>query len=477
MRDFSLLRGPFTLRAVVLCTICVIADTTLVGACSPGAFDELRDGAGVLVAEAPDGYARSGFGSVLTSFGGPLDGVRVSRLAASAGADSQIRVYAAWTGTNVLLDPAAYDVCKDAGHCEPGAGASLTGVIGWLGGSLCVASGAPRSDRVLVRCDDSAAMSVTQVQPPPGTLGAEFGAALAGLPSGALLVGAPQGGTGGVGTVFLASDLGTTTELPFGAARGTGVTQVGAQLAAAPTSAGGALAAITASGGTRRRVIVVELDAAGTATLLACLEDTGSAFGSVVAVGVLVGGDDVPDVVVADDPGQLVRREEVRVYDGALLRAAGGACPAAVAPTIVACADTRGVACAGSGFGASLAIGDVDGDGDGDLAVGAPDATFRAVAQSGAVWLVPGDRTALDPAGADVLTDSEPVSSARLGASVAMVESRDAPPRSPPRLGDYARRSEVAAGAPGVAEVLVFLCSGLSGDGLSAGPLCIPAVM
>jgi hypothetical protein len=180
----------------------------------------------------------------------------------------------------------------------------------------------------------------------------------------------------------------------------------------------------------------------------------------VLAVGDVV-GDDTPDVVVGDDPASVLRREEVRVYDGAALLAAGGACPALVEPAVIACVDHRGVACAGSGFGTSLAMGDVDGDGDGDLAIGAPEATVEGEAQAGAVWLVPGNGDALEASGADVLTASTPEVSARLGASVAMLATR--------------ARSEVVAGAPGSAEVYVFGCSGLAGDGPSIGPRCIPA--
>lgn len=462
MRNDTLTRVLGALCGVALC------------ACNPTVFSDLEDDANILVAEAPDGYARGGFGSVIASYGGLLGGVPVSRLAASADADSQVRVYAAWTGTTIRIDPAAYDVCEDAGDCETGAGASLSGVRSWRGEGLCVAIGAPTSDIVLVRCEDSPTMAIERVNGPAGT---RFGASIAGLPSGDLLVGAPMGGTGGVGTVYLADALSGVTELSLSAARTTGVTRVGAQVAAAPTVGGGAIAAITASGSTQRRVIVVELDGAGTATLLACLDDTDTAFGAVVAVGD-IDGDGVPDVAVADDAGLPGRHEHVRIYDGADLRSMGGACvmPTPAPTQEVDCMTARGVLCPLSGFGTSLAIGDVDGDGDGDLAVGAPNATFNGVANSGAVWLIPGNGTTLDAAAADVLTDSEPALSSRLGTSVAMVETRENPepePSSPPLA--YQRRSEVAAGAPGAAQVFVFACSGLPGDGVTAGPRCIPA--
>jgi len=310
-------------------------------------------------------------------------------------------------------------------------------------------------------------MSIERVMGPSGS---RFGASVAGLPSGDLLVGAPMGGTGGA--VFRVSATGGVTELELAAARTSGVSRIGARLATSPVIGGGVIAAITATGGVQRRVIVAELDAAGTATLLGCLDDTNTAFGSVVAVGNLIGDDDVPDVVVGDDAALPARRESVRIYDGAALRAAGGACPAAVTPTIVSCVDTRGVACVGSGFGSSIAIGDIDGDRDGDLVVGAPEAEFDGVANAGAVWLFPGNATSIESSGADVLTDSEPETAARLGASVALIGTRaNALP-----TGGYAQRSEVAAGAPGSAEVFVFACSGLSGDGVTAGPRCIPAM-
>jgi len=467
----AVMRTPPALGAAALAW-----GTALFGACNPAAFDDLRDEAGIVVAEAPDGYARGGYGSVVASFSGVLGGMQVSRLAASAGADSQTRVYTAWTGSDLRMDPAAFDLCKDPGDCQAGAGESLSGLSSWRRQALCVATGAPASDLVLVRCEDSPSMSIESV---PGPSGTQFGASIA-VVGNLMFVGAPQanGGTGAVYAVNTATGV-VLPEIALPAAFTTGVTRIGTQIAAAPLPLGGSYLVITAPGTARRRVLVVELDDAGVATPRACLEDlddANPAFGSVVAVGTLVGFDNIPDVVIADDPSLPGRREEVRIYDGGLVGAASGECPASsFSYDILPCSDARGVACLDSGFGSSIAIGDVDGDGDGDLAIGAPEATFDGVSRSGAVWLVPGNGMTLESTGADVLTDSEPATSARLGTSVAMVETRTNP--MPPGLrGEYAQRSEVAAGAPGSAEVFVFACSGLAGDGVAAGPRCIPAM-
>ena len=466
-----------TSRLCALGAAALACGTALFAACNPAAFDELRDEAGIVVAEAPDGYARAGYGSVIASFTGVLGGVSVSRLAASAGADSQTRVYTAWTGSALQMDPAAYDLCKDPGDCEAGAGESLSGLTSWRGQALCVAVGGPASDLVLVRCEDSPSMSIERVMGPSGT---QFGASIA-VVGDLMFVGAPQanGGTGAVYAVNTATGV-VLPEIALPSAFTAGVTRIGTQIAAAALPLGGAFLVITAPGTARRRVLVVEVNADATvATPRACLEDlddANPAFGSVVAVGTLVGFDNVPDVVIADDPSLPSRREEVRIYDGGLVGAASGECPASsFSYDILPCTDARGVACLGSGFGSSIAIGDVDGDGDGDLAIGAPEATFDGVSRSGAVWLVPGNGMTLESTGADVLTDSEPATSARLGTSVAMVETRTNP-MSPGMRGEYAQRSEVAAGAPGSAEVFVFACSGLSGDGVTAGPRCIPAM-
>jgi hypothetical protein len=425
------------------------------GACDPTVFDALADDTGVRVAEVPGGYARAGYGSVVATYEGRVGEVPVTRLAASAGADSQVRVYTGWTGETIALEPAAYDTCLEATDCERGAGASLTGLPRWRDQPLCVAFGAPAASAVLLRCEGVTSDTIERLR---GPVDSRFGASIAALPGERLLVGAPFG----AGNVFVVdAAFGTRTiATALEAARADGVAEYGAVVAAGALPDGSALAAIAAPSGALRRVAVVSLDPMGEATLAACVEDAAGPFGEVLAVGDVV-GDDTPDLVIGDDPASVLRRDEVRVYDGAALLAAGGVCPAMVEPDVIACVDHRGVACAGSGFGTSLAIGDVDGDGDGDLAVGAPEATVEGEARAGAVWLVPGNGDALEATGADVLTASTPEVSARLGASVAMLATR--------------ARSEVVAGAPGSAEVYVFGCSGLAGDGPSIGPRCIPA--
>ncbi len=456
MRDATM-RGPSILRRAPLGLGAALA--LALGACDPTVFDRLSDDTGVRVAEVPDSYARAAYGAVVATFEGEVGGTRVTRLAASAGADSEVRVYAGWTGDAIALEPAVYDLCRDPADCEAGAGAALAGLPLWRGEALCGVVGAPGASAVLIRCESAASAGIERVMGPEG---GRFGASLAALPGGRLLVGAP----GTTGNVFVVDAFRGVRNLDADPARilapvrTPGVAGLGEHVAAAPLAGGGALAAVTAVDGEPRRVAVVELDAAGEGTLRACLEGASATFGSVIAVGDVV-GDGTPDLVVGDDPTRRERRDQVRVYDGAALLAADGTCPTPVEPMIVSCVDHRGVACAGSGFGSALAIGDVDGDGDGDLAVGAPEATFEGAAQSGAVWLIPGNGSALEASGADVLTASTPEPSARLGTSVAMLATRG--------------RHEVVAGSPGTAEVYVFACSGLAGDGPPVGPRCVPA--
>ncbi|QQR75344.1 MAG: FG-GAP repeat protein [Holophagales bacterium] len=59
-------------------------------------------------------------------------------------------------------------------------------------------------------------------------------------------------------------------------------------------------------------------------------------------------------------------------------------------------------------FGSSFAVGDFDGDGFDDLAIGAPNQTVGTLGGGGAIWILPGSVTGLDPASARRIDQSTP---------------------------------------------------------------------
>jgi hypothetical protein len=452
--------APSRLASARGVSVAAVVLAAVLHACDPTVFDDLRDDAPVRVVEAPGAYPRGGFGGTLTTWAATtMDGTPVARLAVGAGADTPTYVYAAWDGQGIALDPALARHCDEAGECELGAGAAMAGVPTWRGRRSCLALGAPTSSFILVRCEDMPEV----IERVAGPVSSEFGAAIAALPlgyaPGELLASAPLAGAGLTGAVYRVSAAGGVVPLDLSAGTVGGVSGLGEALVAAALPGGEALLAARARTGTGRRVVVARLDAAGAATVVSCL-DGPAGFGGAMALGD-VDADGTPDLVLGDAADLPSRAESVALYDGAALLAAGGCPGAPPAPRVLACQEARGVACAGSGFGASLAIGDLDGDGDGDLVVGAATATVRGASQAGAVFLIPTGAGGLpDPAMADALTASTPEASARLGAAVAVFRSRG--------------RDEVVAGAPGSDEVFVFPCSGLPGDGPEVGERCIP---
>jgi hypothetical protein len=216
------------------------------------------------------------------------------------------------------------------------------------------------------------------------------------------------------------------------------------------------------------------LRADGTADVRACIDDTAAGFGGALALGD-VDDDDQPDLVVGNGTA-AGRADEIRVYGSAGIPAAPE-CDGTwgMDPIVVPCpADLDGIDCAGSGFGSTLAVGDVNADGIDDVIAGAPFADVDGETDAGAVYVMPGAGAGPSSAGAVVLTHSSPVANDRVGTLVSAVATGLAT--------GLVRRVEPVASAPGStvggvgqATLLVFLCSGLPGDAPdTVGERCVP---
>lgn len=186
----------------------------------------------------------------------------------------------------------------------------------------------------------------------------------------------------------------------------------------------------------------------GAAEPWACLEGA-AGFGRTLASGEL-DGDDVEDLAIADDERvsliadlpnlpNLGFESCISPDDAAVSRLARVSCEA----------EGELSACAGSEYGASLAVFDSDGDGIGEVAVGAPDLTVRGVARAGAVFVYEADGSALRPAYA-----SDGAQGDNFGSSLAAV----------PQDG----REILAVGAPGTRRVYLHYCAGAASGELSA---------
>ncbi len=518
-------------RSVLL--LGVLSGAASLGACDaldPTSFDRDRETAEIVVEHNPGGgTGATGFGTVVYGFGTllpdlatPARTVRASRFAASAGAGGPYSVFAAFdervldarstTGLRVSAGPdARYNGCVAGLFCGIGSSVSFAATPVWhqdaattRAGCVIVPSGnaivdsrtGDHREQVQVRCEASS----TQIQPinvPVERV--EFGASATSLPAehplGAAIFGAP-GDSSGTGSLYRLDDYPLNgfvrVDLP-----GTPVSAGLGRTLASVALADGTI--LLATGGQGRPndplVVVITLDASGTTVVRACLRGQGTQYGSALAFGNF-DMDGTPDLVVGAGAwtNEIAATQHVdqpiALYSGSdLVSGHARGCedppstPLAPARRIDCLADPgAGFACAATtndtytGFGASLAAGDVNGDHHDDLIIGAPLSGVRA-AGAGVVVVLAGGTSfaALGATDHAILSYASVGTGAHLGASVSTVPGVD--------------RFEIVAGAPGASHVALFFCSGIHGDrpedfagmsgvthGCVIGPTAVPDV-
>jgi hypothetical protein len=472
----------------------------LVSACNWNTFDDITEKASVRVYEAPGGYNKSGYGNVMVGTRS-ADGA-TSSFITSAGGNAPIVYQDVWT-KNKLSGSGALR-CK-TGKCSKGdgVGSTLIPVPRWG-----VKTPNPQHDCVLapgvpyayMLCQTNLSTSqnyeldLKDVMVPKA--GIRF--AGAGLPAGHALGVALLSAFSTVnaskqklnGTLYFQRDF-VGTNVPPNVRLDIKNPDTGNTFADSSAQDYGYAVAVHADGQklliaisqpAQNRVIVatydpaikvpvdIEDDVSATQSYRtkarACIKSPDSSvkgFGKVLAMGD-INDDGVPEIFAGIDPqtGENGQKQYLVMFPGTGLpdeAAADTTCPDWDHPGIeVKCG---GAACANSGFGASIAIGDVDGDMIGDLLVGAPRTSQHGIKEAGTIWIYPGDDKSerLDTARATNVYATGQAADGHLGTTVVALHTRD--------------RDEPVGGAPGSDEIYMFMCTKLESE-YKPTSLCLP---
>jgi FG-GAP repeat len=496
-----------------------IVSLLLLAGCNPGSFDEYLDTAPIRVGAAPDKFNGPSYGHTMVTLRGQLDGKPVSRVVAAgtfASRDTRLVFTRAYDDGKIsestFLRCAGTLDCKDTSDI----GTTLIPFESWglnSGGQgerhICVYAPANATQPAIqgsaalggngyVACENTNSIqhftlgpAITDVRGDGGTLVFSGFGLPPEHPLGVVMLGvysvnSRNSAEARSGGLYLQADnvfseqqsmvvvpFLTPVQLedpatgePFSAAPD--AADLGAQVAGAVRSGKDLVFAVSQP--SKQRVLVASYDDSlpgeplEKVRLHACIESPDASlrgFGERVLVGDLT-GDGAPEIVIGTNPVDGVEpgKQGLFVYDGRSLPRAvdGKVCPpwdAEAAPVV--CRDEEGLRCDGSGFGGSLALGDVDADGKNDLIVGAPNTTVGGKAQVGAVWILPGGAQGLDVQRSIAITVPSQAK-AQFGWNVAALHTKD--------------RDEPVASAPGVSEIYTIMCTPLE-RGFGGDELCL----